>query len=74
MLFPSLNGLLGRVIAGREAKNDYGPRNHHFGRGKGFCVCARRGFSEHPDTLFFSFALGIEDLVEGISRIGERVF
>jgi len=69
--FPSLIGLLGRDVAGREAKTTMDlatiileEANVAFVPGEAFGA---------PGYARFSFALGIDDLVEGISRIGELV-
>ena len=69
--FPSLNGLLGRVIAGREAETTMDLATIILEEAK-VAFVPGEAFGA-PGYARFSFALGIEDLVEGISRIGELV-
>lgn len=69
--FPSLNGLLGREIAGREAETTMDLATIILEESK-VAFVPGEAFGA-PGYARFSFALGIEDLVEGISRIGELV-
>ena len=69
--FPSLNGLLGRGIAGREAETTMDLATIILEEAK-VAFVPGEAFGA-PGYARFSFALGIEDLVEGISRIGELV-
>ena len=69
--FPSLNGLLGRVIAGRDAEATMDLATIILEEAK-VAFVPGEAFGA-PGYARFSFALGIEDLVEGISRIGELV-
>ena len=69
--FPSLNGLWGRVIAGREAETTMDLATIILEEAK-VAFVPGEAFGA-PGYARFSFALGIEDLVEGISRIGELV-
>jgi len=69
--FPSLVGLLGRDVAGREAKTTLDLATIILEEAK-VAFVPGEAFGA-PGYARFSFALGIEDLVEGISRIGELV-
>ena len=69
--FPSLSGLLGREIAGREAETTMDLATIILEESK-VAFVPGEAFGA-PGYARFSFALGIEDLVEGISRIGELV-
>jgi len=69
--FPSLIGLLGRDVAGREAKTTMDLATIILEEAK-VAFVPGEAFGA-PGYARFSFALGIDDLVEGISRIGELV-
>jgi len=69
--FPSLTGLLGRDVAGREAKTTMDLATIILEEAK-VAFVPGEAFGA-PGYARFSFALGIDDLVEGISRIGELV-
>lgn len=69
--FPSLAGLLARDVAGREAKTTLDLATIILEEAK-VAFVPGEAFGA-PGYARFSFALGIEDLVEGISRIGELV-
>ena len=69
--FPSLQGLLGRTVGGREVESTIDlatvvleEANVAFVPGEAFGA---------PGYARFSFALGIDDLTEGINRIAELV-
>jgi aspartate/methionine/tyrosine aminotransferase len=69
--FPSLQGLIGRIIAGREVDSTLDlativleEANVAFVPGEAFGA---------PGYGRFSFALGLDDLVEGINRVTELV-
>ena len=69
--FPSLTGLLGREVAGREAKTTMDLATIILEEAK-VAFVPGEAFGA-PGYARFSFALGVDDLVEGISRIGELV-
>lgn len=69
--FPSLIGLLGRDVAGREAKTTMDLATIILEEAK-VAFVPGEAFGA-PGYARFSFALGIDDLIEGISRIGELV-
>ena len=69
--FPSLIGLLGRDVAGREAKTTMDLATIILEEAK-VAFVPGEAFGA-PGYARFSLALGIDDLVEGISRIGELV-
>jgi aspartate/methionine/tyrosine aminotransferase len=69
--FPSLQGLIGRIIAGHEVDSTLDlativleEANVAFVPGEAFGA---------PGYGRFSFALGLDDLVEGITRVTELV-
>ncbi len=69
--FPSLTGLMGRDIAGRKIATTLDLATVVLEEAK-VAFVPGEAFGA-PGYARFSFALGIEDLVEGIGRIGELV-
>ena len=69
--FPSLTGLVGRDIAGRKIATTLDLATVVLEEAK-VAFVPGEAFGA-PGYARFSFALGIEDLVEGIGRIGELV-
>ena len=69
--FPSLEGLLGREIANREIRSTLDLATLVLEEAK-VAFVPGEAFGA-PGYARFSFALGMEDLVDGISRIGELV-
>jgi aspartate aminotransferase len=69
-VFPSFEGHLGRTIAGRESRHDAGACRRaarHVGK---VALVPGEAFGA-PGYARLSYALGDDDLVEGIRRIGE---
>ena len=69
--FPSLTGLMGRDIAGRKIATTLDLATVVLEEAK-VAFVPGEAFGA-PGYARFSFALGIEDLIEGIGRIGELV-
>jgi len=69
--FPSLEGLLGREIAGRKIQSTLDLATLVLEEAK-VAFVPGEAFGA-PGYARFSFALGMEDLVDGVSRIGELV-
>jgi aspartate/methionine/tyrosine aminotransferase len=69
--FPSMEGLLGRELAGREVHTTMDLATLVLEEAK-VAFVPGEAFGA-PGYARFSFALGLDDLVDGISRIGELV-
>ena len=69
--FPSLEGLLGREIAGRQIQSTLELATLVLEEAK-VAFVPGEAFGA-PGYARFSFALGMDDLIDGVSRIGELV-
>jgi aspartate/methionine/tyrosine aminotransferase len=67
--FPSVHGLLGRRIAGREVSSSAELAEVAITEGK-VAVVPGEAFGS-PGYLRLSYALGHEDLVEGVTRLAK---